>query len=95
MLLASLTSPQLTEWYAFLHLEPIGELRADFRAGMVCATVANYAGKTRTEDAPAAMPGDFMPLLEGGTQKSRADEPLLMATPEEQAALIKQTLFKE
>lgn len=91
MLLASLTSPQLGEWYAYLQLEPIGEQRADFRAGMVCATVANYAGKVRADGDPA-LPADFMPALEA--YRKPPVEPLLLASPEAQADLIKQTLFK-
>ncbi len=91
-LLAALTSPQIGEWYAFLAAEPIGEQRADFRAGMICATVANYAGKQRADGSPGAQPADFMPSLE--SQRISPPEPLLMTTPEAQADLIRTTLFK-
>lgn len=91
---AAMSALQLTEWLIYLNLEPVGEMRADFRAGMVCATVANYAGKVRKEGADAAVPADFMPALASRKNQSNAGDPLLMKTPEEQAELIKQTLFK-
>ena len=90
-LLASLDSRQLGGWYAFLQIEPIGAMREDFRAGMICSTVANYAGRQRAENAGPAQPADFMPSLEA---LPRATETaVLMATPEEQAELIRNTLF--
>ncbi len=91
-LLASITSRQLAEWLVFLQIEPIGETRDDFRAGMICATVANYAGRQRAEGSEPAQPADYMPSLE--SQRPRAPEPLLMDTPEAQADLIRMSLFK-
>ncbi|WP_157131226.1 phage tail assembly protein T [Burkholderia pseudomallei] len=38
-MLANLDSTELTEWLAFDHMEPIGEHRADLRAGIVAATI--------------------------------------------------------
>lgn len=53
------------EFHLFCGLREIrpwgGELD-EFLAGSVCATVANYAGKTRKAEAPAAVPMDFMPF---------------------------------
>lgn len=92
-MLASLDSHQLAEWYTFLNLEPIGDLRADYRAGMLCATLANYAGKARIEGAEAANPADFFGSLEENHPAPAAPAPLLMHTPEEQAQLIKASLF--
>lgn len=66
-------------------------MRADFRAGMICATLANYAGKVRSEGADAAVPADFMPSL---YHLKPAPEPILLATPEAQAELIRNTIFK-
>jgi len=91
MLLASLDSRQLAEWYAYLQIEPIGQLREDFRAGMICSTVANYAGRQRAENAGPAQPADFMPSLEALPRPT--ETAVLMATPEEQADLIRNTLF--
>ena len=40
-MLARISSRELTEWGVFYGLEPFGEHRADLRAGVVAATVAN------------------------------------------------------
>jgi hypothetical protein len=93
-LLAEIDSEELTEWIAFERLEPFGSLMDDFRAGQICATVANYAGKVRNEEAAAAQPGDFMPTLrQTADRKSDAQHPVLLADPEAHARLIKATLF--
>ena len=96
-MLASLTSHQLGEWYAYLSLEPIGEfhanLRADYRAGVLAATVANYAGKTRIDGGEPAHPADFFVSLDDTRPAPLAQAPLLMPTPEDQAQLIKASLF--
>ena len=88
-------------WYAYLALEPIGtfqeNLRADYRAGVIAATVANYAGKTRIDGAEPAHPADFFASI-GDTRSASASSassaaPLLMRTPEDQAQIIKASLF--
>lgn len=79
-LLASLDSAELTEWMAFDRMEPIGEFRADLRAGIIASTVANYGGRDIRE---ARKPSDFMPLLERPEEK-----PMLLADPNAQAELI-------
>lgn len=94
MLLASLTSLQIAEWYAFLNLEPVGELRADYRTGVLCATVANYAGKARSGDCEAAQPAEFFSTLDALRPAAPADTALLMPTAEQQAELIKSVIFK-
>lgn len=55
------TSRELTEWAAFLQLEPHGEDRADLRAGIVASTIANANRKKGTR---AFKPSDFMPKFE-------------------------------
>jgi len=47
------------------------------RTGLVCSTIANYAGKERVESAPAAMPFDYMPPWErdGAEQSTPEAEP--------------------
>ena len=52
---------------------------------MICATVANYAGRQRAENAGPAQPADFMPSLEALPRPT--ETAVLMATPEEQALL--------
>lgn len=54
---------ELTEWMAYYQIEPFGEERADLRAGIVAATVANtFRGK----NSKAAAPQDFMPFRQDG-----------------------------
>ena len=93
-LLDQLDSRQIAEWIAFSRLEPFGERMADIRAGQVCATVANYAGKMRSSDAPLAHPGDFMPSL-AGAKRPEANAPTLLADPVAQAVLMRKVLFRK
>ena len=93
-LLSQLTARQWAEWRAFYDLEPWGELRADFRAGQICATVASYAGKVRSNDVPAANPADFMPAL-GEFYKPVPVGPRLLDDPVEQAKLMRKALFNK
>ena len=79
----------------FYGLEPWGELRADFRAGEICATVANYAGKVRSDQAPPAGPGDFMPSLSELSGKRAPDGPRLLDDPVEHAKLMRKMLFNK
>ncbi len=74
---------------AFYELEPFGERLADFRAGQICATVANYAGKARKEGIGPANPADFMPSL----PKPKV-EPILLADPVAHSHLIMKAVFK-
>ncbi len=60
-MLARLGSDEFTEWVAYSQLEPFGDLRGDYRSGVVAATLANVH---RTKDARAFRPEDFMPFLE-------------------------------
>ncbi|WP_050865136.1 phage tail assembly protein T [Burkholderia pseudomallei] len=79
-MLANLDSAELTEWVAFDRMEPIGEFRADLRAGIVAATVANYGGR---DIRVPRKPSDFMPLIE-----REEERPLLLTDPNAQAELI-------
>lgn len=56
-----MSSSEFSAWLAFYRLEPFGEVRADFRAGLVCSTIANLV---RDSKAKALTPADFMPLVE-------------------------------
>ena len=62
---------------------------------MIAATVANYAGKTRIDGAEPAHPADFFASLDDTRPALASSEsaPLLMRTPEDQAQLIKASLF--
>lgn len=60
-MLAGMTSAQVTEWMAFYALEHLGEeadFRADLRAGIVAATVANA---NRGKNQRAVTPEELMP----------------------------------
>lgn len=62
----------LTEWMAYFQLEPFGQARADLRAGLVAAVVANTAfGRKR--GAKALKPSDFFAnLVEDDPKKAKA-----------------------
>lgn len=51
------TSRELSEWSAFLAMEPSGEERADLRAGIVSSTIANAH---RQKKGKTYKPKDFM-----------------------------------
>ena len=52
---------QLRRWAEYAEVEPWGETRADLRAGIVAATIANV---NRGKGARSFKPGDFMPNFE-------------------------------
>jgi hypothetical protein len=60
-MLARMPAPLFTEWMLYAQLELFGEERADLRAGIVAATVANVH---RGKDDKALTPQDFMPRFE-------------------------------
>lgn len=66
-MLARMTAGQLTEWQAFFELEPFGDGRADLRAGVVAAAVANFAFG-RAKDAKGFKPSDFFENLRPPTK---------------------------
>ncbi len=53
-------------WAEFYRQEPFGDTRGDVQAGIVAATVANMAGRTRTQQSGAASPSDFVPKWSTG-----------------------------
>lgn len=67
-----MTAAEFALWAEYRNQRPWGAELAEFLAGSVSATVANYAGKTRPREAPAAVPGDFMPFA---ARMRRAAEP--------------------
>lgn len=56
---------QITDWIAYHQLRPIGETRADLRAGIVAATMANCH---RAKHSRAFSPSDFMPFYRPAPQ---------------------------
>ena len=69
-LLAQLPYRVFRDWTYYFQLEPFGEERADFRAGIISAVVANCLARKRGR--PAFHPSDFMPNFE--KQERTADE---------------------
>jgi hypothetical protein len=57
-LLAEVDSRELSEWMAYDSLDPIGDERGDYQAGVVAATLANV---WRGKGQKACAPGDFVP----------------------------------
>ena len=55
-----ISSAEFAEWIAYDRIDPFGEERADLRAAIIAATVANaFRGK----NGKTFMPVDFMPLV--------------------------------
>lgn len=49
-------------WRVYANLAPIGEARADWRTGILAATIVNVVGQAAGGD-PQATPQQFMPFL--------------------------------
>ena len=63
-----------------MSIEGLPDIRADFRAGQVCATVANVH---RREDQDAYQAHDFMPVLREAMPEAKVG--ITDATPDAQA----------
>lgn len=86
-LLARIDSAELTEWFAYDTLEPFGEVRADYRAGIIAAQITNHSFSPPRE---AAQPSDFCPRFD---REPESTEPILLADPQEQSELIDERLY--
>lgn len=84
-----MSSAELSEYMAYDHFEPIGEARADLRAGIVASTVANFAANPPRKPAK---PVDYMPFAHSFKD---AQEAIELQDPAEHAKLIGKTLFGE
>jgi hypothetical protein len=62
-MLAAMRPRHLGEWAALARLSPWGESRADLRAGIVAAIIANTHRDPKRKAAPFR-PKDFMPFHE-------------------------------
>lgn len=85
-MLSQLSSADLTEYMAFERIDgPIGEVRADLRAGIVASTVANHG---MSPPKSPLRPIDFMPFAKpgGGGQ-------IKLANAVEHGKLLAKTLF--
>jgi hypothetical protein len=69
-----MSSNEFAEWRAYDRINPFGERRADLRAGVVAAVVANAnRGKRRK----AFRPEDFMPTFEDQSTEAKTSDELL------------------
>lgn len=86
-LLARLSSRQISEWMAYYTLDPFGEERADLRAAMICALLANINRDPEKKREPYTAE-EFMPRFERG--HPQGDAPTSGGqTWEQQKALMK------
>ena len=60
----------MNEWMAYWAIEPWGEVRADYRAGLICSSVFNSAGVKR-KGGGNWLPSDFFELYEAGKPKKK------------------------
>ena len=66
-MLERMSARDVVEWQAYATLDPFGEERADFRAGIIASTVASvFGGKCK--------PSDFMPFLEKDEPEPQTEE---------------------
>lgn len=72
--LASHTSADIAELEAYDRLDPFGETRADYRACLVAAVIAN-ANPFRKKNAKAVNPMDLMPQF--GDREPVSDEEII------------------
>jgi Protein of unknown function (DUF4035) len=68
-------------WQAYFALDPFGEERADYRAGIIAATIANVH---RAKGQKAFTPPDFMPRF--GGERTRGARP---QTPAQMLAVFR------
>jgi hypothetical protein len=61
-LISTMDAAEFEMWIEYSRRSPIGPRRGDLQAGIIAATVANYAGRSRKDGAEPAVPLDFMPL---------------------------------
>lgn len=73
-MLARMSSVEFSEWIAFNAIEPLGDERADLRAGIITAVLANYISQLGARIVMALCgsklpitfrkPSEFMPFVE-------------------------------
>jgi len=61
-MLMSMTSSQLSEWFAYDQLDPVGEFRGDVRNAQFMSLIVNlFKARFGKKNAKTAKPIDFMP----------------------------------
>ncbi len=84
-MLQQVTSYELAEYMAYDRIDPIGEARADLRAGILASTFVNHS---MSPPKTPARPVDFMPFVAG-----RRQGPIKLANAVEHAKLLARSLF--
>jgi hypothetical protein len=71
---AELPLSEAIAWQLLETIEPWGEARADYRAAVICWTIAscNYSGKGRRPQLK-----DFLKMFDFSIQKEQSDEEIL------------------
>ncbi len=82
-----MTSSELAEYMAYDQIEPIGEARADLRAGILASTFVNHGASPPRRPVK---PVDFMPFARAF---SPAGEAIALSDPDEHGRLLAKTLF--
>lgn len=86
LMLASMTSAEIAEYMALERIDgPIGESRADLRAGIVASAVVNHS---MSPPRSPSRPVDFMPFA-----KRQTSAPIRLADRRAHQRLIEQALF--
>lgn len=71
----TMSSQEFSLWLALYQDDLWGEMGEYHRAGIIAATVANYAGMMRSKESEPARPSDFMPM------QKQDDEPVVEPDP--------------
>ncbi len=71
----TMTAQEFGLWAALYEVDPWDSTRQDINAGIIAATVANYAGKMRKKGTKEAVPADFMPFLKQQEEQEDAVDP--------------------
>jgi hypothetical protein len=73
----TMTSEEFDLWLE-LHRSngPWDDTRGDVHAGIIAATIANYAGMSRKQGAPLASPFDFMPFAKRQDEEESEPDPV-------------------
>jgi hypothetical protein len=74
-----MTAVELREWVAFTEVEPWGDVRADYRAGILPSVMANVMGGNKKT------PADYMPFVTFGAKEE---------TPQQLADRFTREFFK-
>lgn len=76
VLLAQITSAQLSEWEAYDRLDPIGEMRGDIRSAQLRSLITNIMKQLYPEEGVEPVltsPSEFM--IDWGGEKSKPEPP--------------------